>query len=457
MKKTLFILIALLVCVSLQAKNPKKETQTDSLGRPIKTGWNFGAVPGLTYDNDKGLTYGITANIFDYGDGKNYPGYRHFIYAEGSYSTKQVGTIRLFYESDYVIKKHKLLLDFSYLPDAMNDFYGFNGNFSVFNHDFENKNAAAYLNHAFYRHQSNLFRTTVDIRGKIQGGFYYYAGVGVLGYKEDRVNLPKSEITANQMELFELYRQWGLINEAEQKGGWHPYVRGGISYDTRNQRVNTVTGWYFDLFVTYNSAFNELKDYNNVKINFDFMHFIPIISNRLVWAFRVATQNTIIGKSPYYLDTYKNELYIDHNRYYAVGGVTSVRGLMRDRVWVPGFAYATAELRSRVWNFDMINQHFYLGLNLFIDAGIVTQKYDIDKAALREKVDNDAWVAANNLGFDDFFDVNANINMPHLGAGAGLKLAMNENFVLSCEWGMPFSKRDNYTNSNFYIGMGYMF
>lgn len=457
MKKLLFILIALLVCASLQAKNPKKETQTDSLGRPIKTGWNFGAIPGITYDNDKGLTYGITANIFDYGDGKNYPGYRHFIYAEGSYSTKQVGTIRLFYESDYVIKKHKLLLDFSYLPDAMNDFYGFNGNFSVFNHDFENKNAVAYLNHAFYRHQSNLFRTTVDIRGKIQGGFYYYAGVGVLGYKEGRVNLPKSEITDNQMELFELYRQWGLISEAEQHGGWHPYVRGGVSYDTRNQRVNTVTGWYFDLFVTYNSAFNELKDYNNVKINFDFMHFIPIISNRLVWAFRVATQNTIIGKSPYYLDTYKNELYIDHNRYYAVGGVTSVRGLMRDRVWVPGFAYATAELRSRVWNFDMINQHFYLGLNLFIDAGMVTQKYDIDDAVLREKVENDAWVTANNLKFDDFFDTNANINMPHLGAGAGLKLAMNENFVLSCEWGMPFSKRDNYTNSNFYIGMGYMF
>lgn len=457
MKRAILFLLLLFICASSQAKNPKKETQTDSLGRPIKTGWNFGAIPGLTYDNDKGLTYGITANVFDYGDGKHYPDYRHFIYAEGSYSTKQVGTIRLFYESDYVIKKHKLLFDFSYLPDAMNDFYGFNGNFSIFNHDLENKNAVGYLNHAFYRHVSNLFRSTFDIRGKIKGGFYYYAGVGVLGYKEGRVNLPKSEITDNQMELFELYRQWGLISEAEQHGGWHPYVRGGISYDTRNQRVNTVTGWYFDLFVTYNSAFNELKDYNNVKLNFDFMHFVPIISDRLVWAFRVATQNTIFGKSPYYLDTYKNELYIDHNRYYAVGGVTSVRGLMRDRVWVPGFAYATAELRSRIWNFDLINQHFYLGVNVFIDAGMVTQKYDIDDAVLREKVDNDAWVAANNLKFDDFFDTKTNIYEPHLGTGAGLKLAMNENFVLSCEWGMPFSKRDNFTNSNFYIGMGYMF
>ena len=462
MKKVSLLIILLSVCFFLSAQKPKKEVQTDSLGRPVKTGWNFGAIPGLTYDNDKGLTYGLTANIFDYGDGKNYPNYRHFIYAEGSYSTKKVGTIRLFYESDYVIKKHKLLMDFSYLPDAMNDFYGFNGDFSVYNRNFEDKNAADYLNHAFYRHKSNLFRTTCDIRGNIHGGFYYYAGIGVLGYAEGRATIAKEDLTDNQMELFELYRQWGLISDAEKNGGWHPYVRGGVSYDTRNQRVNTITGWYFDLFLTYNSAFGDLKDYNNLKLNFDFMHFIPIVSNRLVFAYRVATQNTIAGKSPYYLDTYKNELYIDHNRYYSLGGATSIRGLMRDRIWVPGFAYATAELRSRIWNFDWFNQHFYLGMNLFLDAGVVTQKYDIDESFVRHAIDNqladpDSWVAKNNKKVEDFFDFNANIHEPHFGTGAGLKLAMNENFVLSCEWGMPFSKQDNYTNSNFYIGMGYMF
>ena len=462
MKKSFLILVLMLVCVSLQAQSHKKEMQTDSLGRPIKTGWNIGAIPGLTYDNDKGFTYGITANIFDYGDGKNYPNYRHFIYVEGSYSTKKVGTIRLFYESDYVIKKHKLLMDFSYLPDAMNDFYGFNGDFSVYNRDFEDKNAANYLNHAFYRHKSNLFRTACDIRGKIHGSFYYYAGIGVIGYAEGRVNLAKSDMVDDQMELFELYRQWGLISEVEKSGGWHPYVRGGVSYDTRNQRVNTVTGWYFDLFLTYNSAFGDLKDYNNLKLNFDFMHFIPILSDRLVFAYRVATQNTIAGKSPYYIDTYKNELYIDHNRYYSLGGATSIRGLMRDRIWVPGFAYATAELRSRIFNFDMFNQHFYLGMNLFLDAGVVTQKYDIDEDFVRQAIDNqladpDSWVSRNNKKVEDFFDFNANVHNPHFGTGAGLKLAMNENFVLSCEWAMPFSKQDNYTNSNFYIGMGYMF
>lgn len=136
--------------------------------------------------------------------------------------------------------------------------------------------------------------------------------------------------------------------------------------------------------------------------------------------------------------------------------------MMRDRVWVPGFAYGTVELRSRIWNFDWFNQHFYLGMNLFLDAGVVTQEYNLDKDAITQAIENqmadpDSWVAKNNKKVEDFFDFNANIHDPHFGFGAGLKLAMNENFVLSCEWGMPFSKQDNYTNSNFYIGMGYMF
>ena len=450
----------MLVCASLQAKNPKKEAQLDSLGRPIKTGWNIGAIPGITYDNDKGLTYGITANIFDYADGKNYPDYHHFIYAEGSYSTKKVGTFRLFYESDYVLKGHKLLLDLSYLPDAMNDFYGFNGSQSVYHRGWEENGASDYQNHAFYRHESNLFRAAADVRGKIYENVYWYGGVGVLEYEEGRVMLDRSD--ENQTELFDLYREWNLISENEQHGGWHPYVRGGFSYDTRNQRVNTVKGVYIDAFLTYNMAFGQLEDYNNIKFNFDFMHFIPIISSRMVLAYRVSAQNTIYGKSPYYMDTYQNVLYIDHNRYYSLGGATSIRGVMRDRIWVPGFAYATAEIRSRILNFDLFNQHFYLGLNLFLDAGMVTKGYDIDKAKLQELFDDElenaeSWLSKNNKKLEDFFDFDANIHTPHFGTGVGIKLAMNENFVLSCDWAMPFSKQDNYTNSNFYVGMGYMF
>ena len=47
--------------------------------------------------------------------------------------------------------------------------------------------------------------------------------------------------------------------------------------------------------------------------------------------------------------------------------------------------------------------------------------------------------------------------MPHMTAGIGLKIGMNENFVLSADWGMPINRQDNQKLANFYVKMGYLF
>jgi hemolysin activation/secretion protein len=49
------------------------------------------------------------------------------------------------------------------------------------------------------------------------------------------------------------------------------------------------------------------------------------------------------------------------------------------------------------------------------------------------------------------------VYMPHMAAGLGLKVAMNENFVLSVDWAMALNKQDNAKWANFYIKMGYLF
>ena len=49
------------------------------------------------------------------------------------------------------------------------------------------------------------------------------------------------------------------------------------------------------------------------------------------------------------------------------------------------------------------------------------------------------------------------VYMPHMAAGVGLKVAMNENFVLSVDWAMALNKQDNAKWANFYIKMGYLF
>ena len=39
----------------------------------------------------------------------------------------------------------------------------------------------------------------------------------------------------------------------------------------------------------------------------------------------------------------------------------------------------------------------------------------------------------------------------------GLKVAMNDNFVLSVDWAVPFNREDNPSFTNFYVKIGYMF
>ena len=38
-----------------------------------KNGWNFGALPTITFDTDLGFQYGALVNLYDYGDGSRYP------------------------------------------------------------------------------------------------------------------------------------------------------------------------------------------------------------------------------------------------------------------------------------------------------------------------------------------------------------------------------------------------
>ena len=83
---------------------------------------------------------------------------------------------------------------------------------------------------------------------------------------------------------------------------------------------------------------------------------------------------------------------------------------------------------------------------------MVTQPYELDEADVRTRL------AADGLNPDDYFNFDRKaVYRPHMAAGIGLKIGMNENFILSVDWAAPFSKQDNGTLSNFYVKMGYLF
>lgn len=470
MKKiVLFILCALLtVSYTANAQNkdksakPKKEKKEKS---DIRTGWTFGVLPSVAFDADKGFQYGLLANVYDFGDGSIYPEYFHSLYFEAAYTTKRSGLFRFAYDSKKLIPNHRLKIDLSYLPDALCDFYGFNGYQTVYNAEWASKKSENCVSRAFYKSQRDLLRVAADIDGSIGDNWYWNAGVGMLGFMIDTVNT--SMINRNKPEdrmlpeidgMYEKYNKWGILNPNEANGGWHPYLRGGITYDNRDRQQNTHKGINAEAFWTYNAAFGKDKQYNNLMFNFSFKHFVPVYKDIITFAYRVGTQLTVAGETPFYLNNYYNNLFIQRVLYEGLGGGNTVRGMMRHRVTSRGYAFANVEFRFQICKFDIGKEHFFIGLNPFFDAGMVLQPYELNENQIRENI------AANDPDFDIsqldnylLFGDDAQIYRPHMAAGLGLKVMMNDNFVLSVDWAAPFDKRDNGSMANFYVKMGYMF
>ena len=95
MKRLFVFIISILLVLPIFAAKKEKVQQVDSLGRKIKTGWNFGVLPSVAFDADLGFQGGALTNIYYYGDGSQYPEYIHSLYAEAAYTTKNYGIFRV--------------------------------------------------------------------------------------------------------------------------------------------------------------------------------------------------------------------------------------------------------------------------------------------------------------------------------------------------------------------------
>ena len=419
----------------------------------VRQGWTFGVLPSVAYDADLGLQYGGLTNIYYFGDGSTYPEYLHSFYAEAAYTTKHFGIFRFAYDSKYLIPKHRLSVVLTYLPDQMCDFYGFNGYMSRYNSSYSNQDEAAYISRAYYKYRRDLFRFSADLQGAIANRLFWNAGIGLLHFGVGPVDIDRLNSYTKKEEnklpdtvsLFGYYQDYGYISSAEANGGFHPYLHGGVTYDTRDRQQNPTHGIHSDAYLTYYAGIGKMGDYGNMKFNFNWRHYISLYSDRIILAYRLGTQLTLAGDSPFYLNTYLNQLYMQRVVYEGLGGANSVRGIMRNRILAPGVAFANIELRTRVASLKVGKNMFYLGLVPFLDAGMVVQPY--------ADVVSDPHLQLPGTGCED----DSRLYHPHLGGGLGLKVAMNDNFVLSVDWATAFDNQDNSKFSNLYIKMGYMF
>lgn len=446
MKKSLLSLLFSALIITAFAQ--EKEIPADA-----KTGWNFGALPTITYNTDLGFQYGALVNLFNYGDGSQYPKYLHNVYLEASRFTKGSAIYRISYDSEFLIPGIRVTSDLAYLPDEAFDFYGFNGYESKLNSLWQDDTAGAgiYKSRMFYKYQNKTFRFKTDVQVPFNDDrFRALVGINLQSFNVatvdiEKLNKGKDDNDPNKLPdvetLYDEYVDWGIISEEEKDGGFIPLLKAGLVFDTRDNEPNPMKGMWTEAFIFGAPSFLGAES-GFVKVNFTHRQYFTLVKRDLSLAYRLGYQGTIAGTTPFYYQTQiETSLMKDQ---LGLGGSKTIRGINRNRVVGDGFVYGNIELRWKAVHFNWINQNFYIGLNAFTDFGQVVQKIDVESKV----------APMSSIPQPDYFDFSEPDKL-HVSYGAGLRIVMNQNFIVAVDYGMAANEQDG--TKGLYIGLNYMF
>ena len=437
----------------------------------IKTGLNYGPLPAVAFDADKGFQMGALLNIYNFGDGATYPNPYSQWYFEASFFTKGSQLFVISYDNKTLIPGVRWSSNFTLTNDKAMDFYGFNGYRAYYDHeqvalgkDKANENDFIYSPKYRMNRVAVLFKT--DFTGNLwnnklfwEAGYhlsYFKHGYNGKALNLDKINKGKEaykQFPETEEPIFDLYRKWGIISEEEAWGGLNSTLRLGVLYDTRDKEGAPSRGIWAEAHTTIAPKWlgTTIPYY---RYSATFRQYLPIIDNDiLTFAYRLNYEGTLGKDAPYYVLPYITVMGQNYDRD-GMGGYRTIRGLMRNRVQGLDVASYNVELRWRFVNFALFNQNIAFGLSAFSDGTMVTREFDMTfKGDEQYRAEYDAYMAQ---GLDS--------DLPHITVGGGLRFIMNQNFIVAFEYGLPISKfssnpaiKGQDGNGAFYINTGYLF
>ena len=239
--------------------------------------------------------------------------------------------------------------------------------------------------------------------------------------------------------LYREYQRIGAISAAEAAGGQVLEMNAGFVFDTRDIEAAPNRGIWAEAYVNGSpDVFGKFAD-PYVKVCAYFRHYISIPihikAGDPVFAYRLAYQGTVYGETPFCM-IQNVPLLVQRNMISeGFGSGNTIRGIRENRILTEGFAWANTELRVKLFNFKLLNQFFYIAVNPFFDCGVITKTYRSDILSKAAGTIYDASKEGDIIS----------------SAGAGLKIAMNQNFIISVELAHTFY---NALNADPWIGIG---
>lgn len=407
-----------------------------------KTGFSFGALPAIAYDNDLGFEYGVLTNLYWYGDGSTYPRYNHSLYLEASRYVAGTYLLRSYFDSHTLIPGVRTTADITWFNDLTCDFTGFNGAESFYRKAFTDEDDDQYKSTIFYKHKRDMRRILLNIRSKSDSKYFWQAGFTLFDMRIGSVERNKLRHDVPDIPtVYDKYVEWNIIKPDEADGGIDTYLRLGGGIDTRDHEAFATQGIWSEVLLAAAPEFLSSDKNNWGRLTVYHRQYFNLHAHQTVLAYRLGWQQKIWGDIPFYLLPHWNTGVLGAATSQGIGGSKTMRGIVRNRLVGDGSVMANVEFRHIFYTFMLGRQNFSIGTNLFADMGMVTQHYKVDKSLV--PTDEYATYFTNDS------------ETLHTSAGVGLKIAMNSNFVLSVDWGKATNQNDG--TSGFYVLMNYLF
>jgi outer membrane protein assembly factor BamA len=310
----------------------------------------------------------------------------------------------------------------------------------------------------FYRFQRNQFRIKTDIQGKLSGDhFKWSAGFAFQNFKVSSVDIEKlnkgkdadkalPSIT-EQPGLFERYQKLGLITANEADGGWVNTFKAGVAWDSRDNRPNPMKGLWSELGIEVAPKFIG-NDWGFSKFYITHRQYFTLIEKDLALVYRLGYQTTLSGKVPFFYQSQVITSMLTGATNEGLGGVSTLRGILQNRVIGNGFILGNIELRWKPLYFKFLKQDCYLGLDAFYDFGMVTKGIDTP-----DDLYSTFYAEYPTEILSNYF-ITRNEKL-HQSAGISIMPVMNQNFVIAIDIGKAFNKQDG--NIGVAIGLNYLF
>ncbi|MFQ6114625.1 MAG: BamA/TamA family outer membrane protein [bacterium] len=354
------------------------------------------ALPILYYDFRTGLNFGFRALILS--RRKNPYLYRLTLQIIASLKGSHKHKL-LFEYPDIGGSPYGLMVQAEWEQDLEARYFGI-GNNSINNEDLTDPESENFVDEDFYLYNLKRPRLTVYGIREILPDLSFSLGFGVENVKPQLKKSSETSFLAQD-------RPFGHLGGAGRSLSFR------LSWDTRTNDIFPLEGFLTEFTFEPNFATVDIENEGQngtqtssrivtfYRYTFSDAHFIPMYSNRLIFANRIAFE-AIAGEAPYY--AYGETA--GQRRTRSLGGSQSLRGFQSRRFHGKIKFFTLTELRYRFRTFNLMTQSLDLILVAFFDNGRV-------------------WNRLSEVSFHDF----------HTTCGGGIWLNWDNNLIIRLDIG----------------------